>query len=492
MSAVHHVVPLPPPTTDPMPLKDVVGGQTNLLHRSAWDDPGNPLKVRFDPWENSAPTVKDPEQVQIFLDGVEIGVKSWTGPISPSDLYVPISADKLPSGEHSLTYLVTIWSGTPHDSYPFTLTVDKDPPQLNGSSQLIFDTSALPPKTITDRYLSQLGDKLKADLPAYSTPRPWDRIEWFWGRSPGDLDLGDDIELDDTNYSQPVVVEIPGQLIRDRGDGPRFVSYRVLDRAGNASSLSAHVELDIAATPIPRTLPWPSVEQASGPGEKQTLDPFLAVNGAIVQIPEVAVIYPGERVWVQWGEPGSLGASRVEQPITPGQRRYRIEMKSVAAHIGKTLRVDYGVIDELGAEHPSDHRLLEVQTIPSNRFKALECDGLSGGNLSYRTVAPEGARLKLDKWSLMTTDQWIMVIMTGVGTSGDTSFEAIRKRKITDQEVIAGIGYQTDIRVPKHFLNSLRRNEPLTGKVYVSFDGGQTWPPLTAPNFPLLRLTFVD
>jgi hypothetical protein len=133
-----------------MPLKDVVGGQTNLLHRSAWDDPGNPLKVRFDPWENSAPTVKDPEQVQIFLDGVEIGVKSWTGPISPSDLYVPISADKLPSGEHSFTYLVTIWSGTPHDSYPFTLTVDKDLPQLNGSSQLIFDTSALPPATITE------------------------------------------------------------------------------------------------------------------------------------------------------------------------------------------------------------------------------------------------------------------------------------------------------------------------------------------------------
>jgi hypothetical protein len=46
--------------------------------------------------------------------------------------------------------------------------------------------------------------------------------------------------------------------------------------------------------------------------------------------------------------------------------------------------------------------------------------------------------------------------------------------------------------VPKTFLNSLRRNASLTGKVYVSFDGGKTWPPVAAPNFPLLQLTFID
>ena len=72
MSSEQTVVPLPPPTTVPAPLSNVVGGETNLLHRTAWSDPNNPLKVCFDPWENSQPSVGDPESVQILLNDVEI------------------------------------------------------------------------------------------------------------------------------------------------------------------------------------------------------------------------------------------------------------------------------------------------------------------------------------------------------------------------------------------------------------------------------------
>lgn len=137
-------------------------------------------------------------------------------------------------------------------------------------------------------------------------------------------------------------------------------------------------------------------------------------------------------------------------------------------------------------------RKLQVQSIPSNRFEAVRCDGLSGGTLRYSSVDPAGARLTLSKWSLITTDQWIMITFTGVGNSGDLVYEAVRKRAITSAETVNGIGFTTDIRLPKSFLNGLRRNAPLTGKVYVSFDGGRTWPPVPAPNFPLLQLTFTD
>jgi len=186
-----------------------------------------------------------------------------------------------------------------------------------------------------------------------------------------------------------------------------------------------------------------------------------------------------------------LGHWIADQAITPGQLRFSIPMKSVAAYIGKALWVSYGVMDDAGKEWPSMRRKLQVVNLSG--LPTVQCNGLSGGSLSLRTVAATGAILKLNKWPLMTTDQWILLTMTGVGSGGqDSVFEVIRKRALTDQEVIGGIGGQNNVTVDKAFLNTLRRNAPLTGKVYVSFDGGRTWPPTAAPNFPLLQLTLID
>lgn len=486
---------LPPPDVIGV-LPVVPGGEDNLLPKDAWQ---RPLRVEFGWWSEPSPIPAYSDVVQLIWDDDDanpVAQKSYEGsnpPALPPDLWLEVPASKLDEGIHTLRYRLLPWNlSTPQNSASVNITIDKIPPVLARPSGLNFPAQVLPPNTLTARYLEQNNDEVKVGLPVYTSPRPWDRITWYWGETPNTQEQGGVIELDDKNYSEPLFITIAGQLIRDRRDGFRYVWYQVQDRAGNESYRSDVVELDVAATPIPRTLPWPTVEKASGVGEQQTLDPLLATTGAVVETPEDAVIYPGERVWVQWGEPGTLGARRIEQPITPGQRRYQVDMQAVAAHIGRTLSVRYGVIDEQDGEHFSIRRQLQVQTIPSNRFEAVRCDGLSGGNLRYSTVAAAGARLTLAKWSLITTDQWIMITMTGVGTSGDLVFEAVRKRAITAQEVVAGIGFGSDIRVPKAFLNTLRRNAPLTGKVYLSFDGGQTWPPVAAPNFPLLQLTFVD
>jgi len=483
---------MPKPEIDGL-LPDVPGGETSLLPEALTH---TDLKVWFTVPLNSHPEVEE-ETVELFVDGSPnaLVTRRWKQPIEDSDRYLEVPQAWLRNndGEHLFHYRVTIFNGSTADSFELPMTLDTQPPLLVTGSTLNFPSEILPPNTLTARYLEQNNDEVKAALPFYTTPHPWDCITWYWGETRGNLSKGGVIELDDKNYMQPVVLTIEGQLIRDRGDGPRYVWYEVHDRAGNVSRPpSDPVELDVAATPIPRNLPWPTVEKASGAGEQQTLDPLLATTGVVVEILEDAVIYPGERVWVQWGEPGTLGARRIEQAISPGQRRYQVDMQAVAAHIGKTLSVQYGVIDEQGGEHFSSRLQLQVQTIPSNRFEAVRCDGLTGGNLRYSAVAPAGARLTLAKWVLITKDQWILITMTGVGTSGDLVHETVRKRQLTDDEVRDGIGFSTDIRVPKTFLNTLRRNTPLTGKVYLSFDGGQTWPPLAAPNFPLLQLTFVD
>lgn len=485
------VLLMPAPWTEPEPLSDIVGGEINLLPRSAWSDPGNPLKVEFLPWAPSNPSPTGAESIEIFLGTASIGFKEWDAPIAPNDHFVPISADKLTDGEHTLTYTMTNWLGTTQGSLPFTVTVDKQEPRLHAPSGLVFPAEVLRPNKLTAQYLDLNTDKVKADLPAYVTPRPGDRITWYWGATPGNLDVGGVIELDNTDFSAPIVITVEGDLIRDRNDGFRYVWYQVHDRAGNPSARSDFVELDVAATPIPRSLPWPDVERAAGTGEQQTLDPLQADTGAVVQVPQDAVIYPQEGVFVQWAEPGTPGAVRVEQAIIPGQRRYAIPMKSVAAYIDKTLWVSYGVTDSDNREWPSLRRKLRVSRL--SNLPTVQCNGLTGGSLSLKTVPAEGAILRLAKWPLITSDQWIMITMTGVGSTGHDAVETvITKRVLSAQEVIGGVGMQNDVRVKKTFLNTLRRNAPLTGKVYVSFDGGATWPPVSSPNFPLLQLTLID
>lgn len=473
-------------------LDPVPGGEENLLPKDAWLVP---LRVEFELWDDAAPEPALADTLRLFWKGEKVDEKVLPGPVQAADLWLNVPPLKLEEGVHALYYEVVPWNtSVPRQSVPVNVTIDKTPPALAADSKLIFPAAVLPPNKLTAHYLEQNNNELKANLPRYTDPHPWDRITWYWGSTPTALEPGGVIELDDQNYDDPIVVTISADLIEDRENGWRYVWYQVEDRAGNPSLRSELVELEVDATPTPRDLPWPSVEGALGTGEQQTLDPWVPTDGVvIVQVPDTAVIYPGEKVWVQWGVPGTLGATRVEQPISSGSRRYRVAMQYLAAHIGRVLPVSYGVIDAMDQEYPSVPRRLQVRTLPSNRLEAVQCEGLSGGNLSYNSVPSAGARLTLRKWPLITTDHWVMITMTGVNSSGqDSVFEAVRKRAVTEQETFAGIGFGTEVRVLKAWLNTLRRNAPLTGKAYVSFDGGETWPVLGAPNFPLLQLTLVE
>ncbi|MDN4547484.1 hypothetical protein, partial [Pseudomonas sp. C32] len=479
---------LPKPVIDEL-LPDLPGAETGLLPVAST---GGDLKVWF-----SVPPLAEPskgETARLFVDNQAnpIDEREWNAPIDDADKFLVLPSNWLRNNdwEHRLYYQYIVFNGADPYSKELVMTLDTETPVLATDSKLIFPSEVLPPNKLTAHYLEQHNDEVKAELPAYTTPRPWDRITWYWGETPGNENEGGVKELDDKSFEEPIVVTIKGSLIRERGDGMRYVWYTVADRAGNESRDSAVVELDVAATPIPRKLPWPSVENASGSNVEQTLDPLFDVTGAVVEVPEGADVYPGELIRVKWGVPGTWGAVEVDEPISEGQRRYQIKMESLAAQIGRTLSVTYSVIDDKGVEHPSDPRRLKVLTLPSNRLEAVRCEGLSGGDLSFKNVPEEGARLTLKSWPLMTTDHWVMITMTGVDkqTGQDSVFNAVARRAVTEQEIIVGIGMETEIRVPKEFLNTLMRYEPLSGRVYTSFDGGQTWPPMPAPNFPILDL----
>lgn len=481
----------------PEALEDIVGGQKNLIPF----DPGRRhLRVTFALWQNSMPSIAYPEFVRMHLDGQEVGYKEWTvHPISDDDLFIDIPVEKVfnVQGLRELHYEAHNWSGDPDNPIPShseTITIDSFAPSLaSPENQMNVPRDVLPPNKLTAYYLDQNQGRLSVVVPTYTTPAPGDHIEWFWGKSPSDRSMGGSIDLDDSNHNLPLQIHISRELIRESDDGRRYLSYRVTDRARNSSPYSDAVALDVDAKPIPRTLPWPAVEKASGTNEQQVLDPLQALSGVVVRIPEAAVVYPRERIRVQWGEPGSFGAFETEVPIGTDPWRFQVPMKPVAAHIGRTLTVKYFVVEENNNEIGSVQRRLQVQPIRTSNLPTVQCNGLTGGNLSYRTVAAGGAILKMAKWPLMSTDHWILMTVTGVGANGqDSPTTVLNKRAVTAAEVIGGIGQDNSVVVAKAFLNTLRRNASLTAKVYVSFDGGRTWPSMVAPNFPMLRLTFVD
>ena len=153
MSASESIIQIDPtmtaPWTRPTPLPDKPGGETNLLHRDAWADPANPLRVEFKPWYDTPPSRPGSERVDVFLGNDEshiIATKTWTLPMSPADHYIEITADRLPQGEHQISFIMTNWLGVAARSFPYTVTVDKQAPVLNASSQLTFPEAVLPPQ----------------------------------------------------------------------------------------------------------------------------------------------------------------------------------------------------------------------------------------------------------------------------------------------------------------------------------------------------------
>ncbi|VVO42872.1 hypothetical protein [Pseudomonas fluorescens] len=472
-------------------LPDIKGGQPNLLPKSVIDQT---FKVWFPMWPESNPSPSRPETVELYWNGQSVGDRSWTSAIPSSELFIEVTTDKLIEGTNRLHYIVRLYNGTPTPSLEHSVTVDRSAPAFGPSSKLEF-AAAIIKDGVTFDYLAAPAnrDRVEARVPTYITAAPGHTIIGYWEQS-AEVSL-DPIRmppLTSENHNQPPVLTFTGDLIRARKDGQRFAMYRVESRAGYTSLQSLAVELKVEARQRPRLLPWPEVEKALGTGEQQTLDPLKATSGAVVVIPDTANIYPQDQVWVQWGVPGSLGAHRAPRPITPGSRRYQIPMPSIAAYIGKSLPVSYGVIDAEEVEWPSVGRKVNIQRILSHNFPTVQCQGLTGGSLSYDKVPATGAVLKMGTWTLMTADQWIMINMTGTGATGPVAYPAIQQRQVTDQEVIGGIGMRGDVTVPKAFLNTLRRNESFSVKVYVSFDGGRTWPPLAAPNFPLLQLTLIN
>lgn len=486
---MHQIDPtMTPPWTRPAPLPDVPGGETNLLPRNAWADPGNPLRVEFKPWYDTPPSDDGTERVDVFLDDNEtniIGTRTWPLPMDPADYFIEIAAGKLPQGEHQISFIMENFQGVSARSHPFTVTIDKQAPLLNASSELIFPAEVRPPNSIDIDYLArpENNDQVIATVPAYTTAAPGDVVIATW-KNPANSASQElrSQPLTHLNYNDPVKLTFTGEFIRAMGDGPRVVFYRVEDRASNPSAESTPVDLDVAAIRPPRFAPNPWVlEIEDDPSDWGPLDPLNALNGVTVRIPDKAVYFRDDRVEVQFGEPGTAGEITV--PVPWGTKEVKIPPENVAAYFKKSMLVNYIIYPPEGSNKPSDFLEVAVREFPPARFSPPQLVSPHSDPVFKSAISDSGLPAHQRTWNFISTRSLITITVSGRDQGNVTrSRTVLNKEPVTLAQMTGGV----PATLPKDFMMSLKSDERFKVLTQVSFDDGESWFPFPELT-PMLR-----
>lgn len=469
---------LDPPTVAGM-LGNIPGGEPNLLPVALVRDS---LRVDVPRWLNSNPQPGRGQTLRLYWDEQLVDEKTWERPIEDDELFIEVPVNWLREGQARVAYTVMLWNCNSDESETLTLTIDTTEPKLGGArGELSFPE--LGSDTLTEDYLKAHDDVLEAELPLYDEPGAGDTLIFYWNTQPFEnVEAGRRV-LTREDIGKPLLIAYTGELIRERGDGPRYAFYEVQDRAGNLSRPSQPITVDVAAQPVPRVLPWLEVPDAEGSGEVKVLALYETDGSVGMVIPDEAVIRSGESFTVQWGEP-TLFCS-LSMPGQSEVREYSVPIRNVVAMSGKTLSVYYEVETSEGLQR-SVERKVNVTPVPRLRLPTPQLAGHGTGQVFRLRDHSVDPQLTLDKWKHIGVDQRVNILVKGVSATGGAEHPVLHSHVLTPQEVTDGIGKDGNVRIPLDFLRNLLLGEMFYVEVKVSFDEGNNWP--SEPNFPRLEL----
>lgn len=279
-----------------------VGGE-NHTYIVPRDLAEKPLVVIIHDWGGDPPTEEIKHDLNVFWDNQSFHHPTFGGPYTPQDLKATLAVEKMTDGDHLLSYLLTIGGDPGQASQQITLRVDKAAPEIPAGSVLIFDQA-----TITMQYLTDNGNKVPVTVPAYTNMATGDVITLTWDTTQNeDHDAGVLHTVAAGEVGNPIIVDIPGETVIARGDGPRLARFVATDDVGNASAPSeyANVVVDLdqeAQMPVPDFHAADFVNLTTG-----LLQPRVVHenNGLEVLIPEWANLPPqgmSEKLILYWAQ----------------------------------------------------------------------------------------------------------------------------------------------------------------------------------------------
>lgn len=315
---------------------------------------------------------------------------------------------------------------------------------------------------------------MQAILPEYQSPKVGDVITWYWEEFPDSVNVVDTWTLTEP-IGSPLMLPFSGQMLRDRGNGSRYATYRVRDRAGNESVPSANVRLMVNIQPPPLRK-HPTVKEAQNGAGSALLDPlFYGVSGVTVVIPRQDDEDKGFKREVYWNGFGELGSHHALQPNPLKPLEFSIPPGAIPANIGagRIVEIVYTVDTLNGSPETSDPLKLTVKSIATVNFNPpIDCPLAARGTpikLQRSSVPNEGTPLVLQPWIYQATTQLINIWLTDSNNR--------REDILIAHPVVKGVNKAT---LPKPFLEGVVLNSVFAVHVSVSFDGGESYLP-----FPL-------
>jgi len=460
----------------PALLPDIENGQRNLLPITAQSEP---LRLNLGGWADGGHT----STVSILLDGSVVPGADKDIPAGAEDderfTLLPqkfFNAD----GVYSISYHVHNLLGD-GGSFAQEFEVDLTPPQLAVASAPLF-----PQTEITERYLEEHENQVIVTVPDYVEIWAGDTVYYSLSRDAGAPNIiGHKTWSREEIAAPPLTYIIKSEDFIKLGDGEHYALYSITDRAGNVSANSLITTLNVTATPKPRWLPHPVLNEATGAGNNQTINPKFVNGDLTLTIPEEAVIKEGDILMALWGEPGTAGAEQTlpDSDIT----EFTIPFKWFPAQIGKTITVKYQVIngDKVVAE--SDDLLLTVEKITQGEFGAISCTEpvLSGLNMKLSEAFTKGgARFAIEDWPFMAAGHRFNVHVNGINNNNEPlTTVLLNNHKVTQPEVDQEyVGKQLEYKE----LSLYGLNQKFYVETKISYDDGETWIPFGTLNINLV------
>lgn len=470
--------PLEPVTVTDL-LDDIPGGDTNLLPVSATE---NDLEVVVPMWPVSNPRPGRPELLKLFWDEVEVDEESWEVPVQPRDLILSVPKDKLTAGPHVLRYEVTNASFDTSLSEPLEVLIDLQSPVLGADQGLLTvaeDAEEIVRDGLTERYLSNHDQRLRTQVPGYTTPKAGDTVIYYWDTEPfAEMEAGEHT-LTSEDTTKPIYIDFPGTLVRERGDGDRYVYYAIKDRAGNISALPRPLKLSVSAGL--RALPLLSIEQTTGEQDNLRLALNDLVPPLLIKVPAEAVVYPDETLRVEWGQPADPGYYSTSNEYLGRARQFEVPEDKVAAQGATTIQVNYVVSGDKRHDYHSPPVGLAIASL-SRGLPQVQLEGVRS-QIFKLSEAVERNHVTLGTWKFMAEGQWVDIWVTGTLGNGQEAepHQVLKNYPVTLDDVENGIGARNDAVVLKSYLSTLLLNNPFTVHVNVSFNQGHSW-----VKFPIL------
>ena len=263
----------------------------------------SPITVDFKVWAGARPGYK----YQLTWDRELIGSENE---ISDTDqagdtlaLEVPVNA--LTDGNHDLAYR-TFNHASQVDNFSeiFKVVIDRTAP---GAPQLA--TMEFPIEVqngLTSAELTQLGDKLDAQIAGYTGMAKHDEVKTFWGSLQGPSAI---VNTNDMGLNR-IVVTFTRDFLEQIGSDEEAVKYTVTDRAGNVSIDSDITLITLELEELPTDFPAPIIDSAVG----DLIDNAEARVGIKVDIPHFPGASGFDNIKLYWGDNNPM----LEVTLPPG------------------------------------------------------------------------------------------------------------------------------------------------------------------------------